>query len=728
MKLAPAGLVGFGVLVAMGASAEANEYRSDMTQIGVTKKLHNSYTGKSAAIGIFDGLADKGHKDFEGRLFNFTLYQGTYTIYDAHGTHVSGTAGAGNNGSGIVGVAPDARIDNYAVFDNTKWRATDNGKAAFDHAVKRKVSVVNMSYGPSGVAGDLFSNGELNLFDDYKDSMVLVRAAGNTGANAVHEYYSGDASTSLPHLLVVGSVNPNNQISSFSNRPGVNCIGPVNTCDSSDMIRNFFIVAPGNNIVSDAPGNKLASMSGTSMAAPHVAGAVALLKDAWPWLAPAKQAEILKKTAKDLGQKGVDSIYGWGLLDVAAAMSPSGKTVVATGGNVSQGGTPLLSSNIGGSASTLPCKKNALDALDGLVVFDDFGRDFGLDLGETEVEAPPPSRDLADRLGELSVALSVAPAASGHDAGSTFAFQSSTEVPSGEAFAVASFAGDGYAMRFGQGSAGLYFRATGFPGGPHLMLGLGEAGEALDQGSFADATFALGERASIGAFVASSSALVQGAAEGGLAAALSQTQARPEADLLGLQASYSVSKGVTLGFSYGRLIEQDRVLGEASTGAFALGEGSTTETFGASLSVALGDQVSAVMFYDYALLNASAAQGSLYQGAENWHGQKFGVGLSFDGPITGSDQMRIALMQPLHITSGHGIANVPVGRDLEGNVIYERRAFDIDSDAVPLELSISYLDRGETVAHGIMLSLDDSDVRDNEGINFNVVAAIKVNF
>ena len=142
-------------------------------------------------------------------------------------------------------------------------------------------------------------------------------------------------------------------------------------------------------------------------------------------------------------------------------------------------------------------------------MFDDFGRDFETAVPEPTVGAP--SRTIEDRFSELSIALSVAPAAGPSAVGVSLGFQSSGDVPSNGGFSVASFAGDGFEVKFGQGDAGLYFQSSDAdlsagktPSlGRHLMLGLNEAGEAFDQGSFADTTLALGEGVSIGAFFAS---------------------------------------------------------------------------------------------------------------------------------------------------------------------------------------------------------------------------------
>ena len=220
--------------------AQNYEYSSssqrNLTQIGVTRTLHTNLrtyisqypAAQNVGIAILDGRVDANHGDLKGRISVNTVYGGTYTRNDNHGTHVAGIAGASLNNFGIVGVAPTARLFSIPVFDDTRWVATDLGKAALDKAVSLGARVANMSYGPSAT-GDVFLSGELAVFDDYANSLVLVRAAGNTGANARNETYAGDASTSLAHLLIVGSVSSTNQISTFSNRPGEACIAtPAN--------------------------------------------------------------------------------------------------------------------------------------------------------------------------------------------------------------------------------------------------------------------------------------------------------------------------------------------------------------------------------------------------------------------------------------------------------------------------------------------------------------------
>jgi subtilisin family serine protease len=92
---------------------------------------------------------------------------------------------------------------------------------------------------------------------------------------------------------------------------------------------NYYLVAPGTSIKSTYNNGGYATMSGTSMAAPVVTGAAALLKSYWPKLTARQIGEIFLTTATDLGAKGVDVIYGRGLLNLEAALKPAGALKLA---------------------------------------------------------------------------------------------------------------------------------------------------------------------------------------------------------------------------------------------------------------------------------------------------------------------------------------------------------------------------------------------------------------
>jgi hypothetical protein len=140
------------------------------------------------------------------------------------------------------------------------------------------------------------------------------------------------------------------------------------------LIRDFFVVAPGSAIYSTAITGGTMPLSGTSMAAPYVTGSLAVLKEAWPQLQPEQLVGLITSTALDLGEEGVDDVYGHGLVDLDAATQPQGDIVaVQPSGNISS-----ISGGIAGD-STL----NGLDeisALSSFVVMDSYNRDYSMDM------------------------------------------------------------------------------------------------------------------------------------------------------------------------------------------------------------------------------------------------------------------------------------------------------------------------------------------------------------
>jgi hypothetical protein len=179
----------------------------------------------------------------------------------------------------------------------------------------------------------------------------------------------------MARLILVGSVDVNGTISSWSNRPGNGCLlaTGVTSCTSDVSWKYHFITAPGENIYSTLPGNTYGYMSGTSMATPVVAGAAALLQARWPTLKtqPEKTAQILFTTATDEGAPGVDPVYGWGLLNVAAAFQAQGAVTLQ--------GTNGTSTTLSGRSITWSPILNFLGRkLGRLTVYDMYGRDFSL--------------------------------------------------------------------------------------------------------------------------------------------------------------------------------------------------------------------------------------------------------------------------------------------------------------------------------------------------------------
>ena len=159
--------------------------------------------------------------------------------------------------------------------------------------------------------------------------------------------------------IVVGAVDSNNNLASFSNAAG--------------LAQDFFIVAPGLGVPTPAIGGGSRFFSGTSASAPHVAGAVGLVRALWPQLSAAETVDIILSSATDLGAPGTDEIFGRGLLNIGAALEPSGALTVP---NAS--GSAVTASSL---ASSLPSALGSgFSNIEPIVGLDDFGRDFTIDL------------------------------------------------------------------------------------------------------------------------------------------------------------------------------------------------------------------------------------------------------------------------------------------------------------------------------------------------------------
>ncbi len=279
-------------------------------------ELHaRGLTGEGVVVGIIDSGIDYSHPDLGAGFGPAHKVIGGYDFVNGdgdpmddyhHGTHVAGIVAAEG---ARKGVAPGAKLVAYKVLD--KWgsgsasavlaaieRAVDpDGDPSTDDAL----DVINLSLGGPGGPDDPVSQ----AIDNAAEAGVLaVAAAGNSGS----DYYSVDVPGVARRALTVGATDKNDRLAESSSR------GPA---DHVAFGLKPELVAPGASITSTMPGGGEASLSGTSMAAPHVSGAAALLLQARPGLSPEALKSLLMTTAHDLGQ-GLFA-QGTGRIDVAAA-------------------------------------------------------------------------------------------------------------------------------------------------------------------------------------------------------------------------------------------------------------------------------------------------------------------------------------------------------------------------------------------------------------------------
>ncbi|MGM0843738.1 MAG: S8 family serine peptidase [Bacillota bacterium] len=259
-------------------------------------------TGKNAVtIAVIDSGIDMNHPDLKPNLLPGIniVDPARNPIADLHGTHVAGIiAAAENNGIGGKGVNPHAKILPIDVFNGSELAYDYAIAEGILHAIENNAKVINMSLGsyyPSPII-------EEAVQDAIEYGITVVAAAGNSGT--IQPEYPG----AFDGVISVGAVDSSNQLTAFST------YGP-----------SVDVVAPGENIYSTAyTGEKKSTfrqLSGTSMASPMVAGAASLLLAKDPDLTPFQVEMMLELTTKDLGAKGYDTSYGYGLVNIESALA-----------------------------------------------------------------------------------------------------------------------------------------------------------------------------------------------------------------------------------------------------------------------------------------------------------------------------------------------------------------------------------------------------------------------
>ena len=241
-----------------------------------------------------------------------------------HGTHIAGTiAAVGNNGEGIIGVAPRARVMALKGFsaegsasDSDLWRAVL-------YAAENGASVVNNSWS----CGTPCPRNPLAIeVLDWVEAMgtVVVTSAGNASTDVVQRSPEND-----DRVLTVGSIGFEDQISGFSNRGwGIDVVAPGGGPNGDSGVRvsrrNILSLLSSEYDPNQEPfrvEEDYLRLAGTSMAAPHVTGAVALLRSMRPDLSPEQVRSLIRSTGRDLGLPGPDPLYGRGLLDLPALLA-----------------------------------------------------------------------------------------------------------------------------------------------------------------------------------------------------------------------------------------------------------------------------------------------------------------------------------------------------------------------------------------------------------------------
>ncbi|MEB3196630.1 MAG: S8 family peptidase [Candidatus Sericytochromatia bacterium] len=253
---------------------------------------------REVKVGVVDTGIYYKHPEFGDRVdpgFDFINRDDDARDDMMHGTHCAGIVAAGfDDGHGIAGVAPGVRLLAVKVMDQVGEGTWANIADGIVYATQRRCDIINLSLGASN------------------SSYTLKQAVA----------YAVEAGV----LVVAAMGNENTDTPSFpAAYPGVMAVGATKADDSragfSNVGAHISVAAPGHRILSTVLYGKYEAVSGTSMAAPHVAGLAALLKSAHPdWTAAQLRARI-EATADDLGAPGQDPVFGHGRINARRALT-----------------------------------------------------------------------------------------------------------------------------------------------------------------------------------------------------------------------------------------------------------------------------------------------------------------------------------------------------------------------------------------------------------------------
>jgi thermitase len=256
----------------------------------------------SIMLAVVDTGVDWNHQDLQGKVtlgWDFA-YDDPYPddVY-GHGTHVAGIAAAnGDEGIGIAGVCWECQILAVKVLTDGGWGYWEWVAAGIEHAWYEKgAKIINLSLGGSEGSKVLHEA----IIDAYDAGVTVVAAAGNGYGPPV------GYPAKYPEAIAVSATDHNDQLAWFSS------YGP-----------EVDIAAPGVDILSSLPGNDYAWWSGTSMATPHVAGAICNCLSLNSSLSPAEIYDLVTTTADDLPPAGWDNYFGAGRLNLAALLDKCG--------------------------------------------------------------------------------------------------------------------------------------------------------------------------------------------------------------------------------------------------------------------------------------------------------------------------------------------------------------------------------------------------------------------
>lgn len=328
------------------AAFETAEYNAQYG-LGLMSASHayaNGAFGDGVTIAVIDSGIDDSWVELQGSLHpdSTSIWEeqgGTLGDYESsHGTAIAAVIAAARNDIGMHGVAPDTTLLDIRVdrgVPNTElggsfplYTETDLA-LSIDYAVDHGARIISLSLARPPSA---YEHGGAQIHAALRRAvdagiLITIGTANYTGDVPVEDRIVGDwlpaAFADDPamqgQIVIVPALNADSALANFSARAGI--------------LADFAISAAGEDIFVSLDADTSAHVNGVSFSGPQIAGSLALLMSAFPNLTGLEALQILYDTARDLGEAGVDDIYGHGVPDMAEAFAPQGQTSLATAGS-----------------------------------------------------------------------------------------------------------------------------------------------------------------------------------------------------------------------------------------------------------------------------------------------------------------------------------------------------------------------------------------------------------
>ncbi|MGW1869476.1 type VII secretion-associated serine protease mycosin [Streptomyces mauvecolor] len=310
-------------LLLFAAPAHADGIRDRQWELTAmhTQQAWRTTKGKGITVAVLDTGVDGSHPDLAGQvlpgndLVGFGAGQGSRD-WARHGTAMAGIIaghghGAGNQ-SGVLGIAPEARILPVRVIlestDPARKQARETKGGALAEGIRwaadNGADVINLSLGDDSASAHPEPAEDAAIQYALGKGAVVVASAGNGGDQGDHISYPA----AYPGVIAVAAVDKNGTHASFSTRRWYATVS-----------------APGVDVVIADPDRKYYEGWGTSAASAFVSGAVALIRSVHPGLSPAQIKKLLEDTARNAPEGGRDDARGYGMIDPAAALTAAAK-------------------------------------------------------------------------------------------------------------------------------------------------------------------------------------------------------------------------------------------------------------------------------------------------------------------------------------------------------------------------------------------------------------------